>query len=160
RQAGKVRLTFDDGESRPGVSPGPAGVAPAKSKSGTGQGQAGRLPYAEGTAIDSLLGNTTPEIAFDIPAKESKSFSWKIKVPDGMGFLTYKAVGSTGRVSDGEEGFLPVLSRRIFVTESLPLPIRGPATKKFEFTKLEKSGRSDTLRHQGLTVQMVSNPSW
>ena len=46
------------------------------------------------------------------------------------------------------------------VTESLPLPIRGPATKKFEFTKLLKSGKSDTLKHQGLTVQMVSNPSW
>ena len=42
-----------------------------------------------------------------------------------MGFLTYKAVGSTGRLSDGEEGYLPVLSRRILVTESLPLPIRG-----------------------------------
>jgi len=77
-----------------------------------------------------------------------------------MGFLSYKAVGSTGQVSDGEEGYLPVLSRRIFITESLPLPIRGPATKKFEFAKLMKSGKSDTLRHQGLTVQMVSNPSW
>ena len=76
---------------------------------------------------------------------------------DGCGFLTFKAVGSTGKVSDGEEGYLPVLSRRIFVTESLPLPIRGPATKKFEFAKLIKSGKSDTLRHQSLLVQMVSN---
>jgi hypothetical protein len=77
-----------------------------------------------------------------------------------MGFLTYKAVGSTGRLSDGEEGYLPVLPRRILVTESLPLPIRGPETKKFEFAKLIESGQSDTLRHQSLTVQMVSNPSW
>ena len=79
-------------------------------------------------------------------------------MPDGLGFLTYKAVGSTGRLSDGEEGFLPVLSRRILVTESLPLPIRGPATKKFDFTKLLESGKSDTLQHQSLTVQMVSQP--
>ncbi len=50
-----------------------------------------------------------------------------LSVPDELGFLTYKAVGSTGRLSDGEEGFLPVLSRRILVTESLPLPIRGQA---------------------------------
>ncbi|HTD86531.1 MAG TPA: alpha-2-macroglobulin family protein, partial [Candidatus Binatia bacterium] len=80
--------------------------------------------------------------------------------PDGLGFVTYKVVASTGRVSDGEEGNLPVLSRRIFITESLPLPIRGPGSKKFEFTKLGKSGKSDTLAHQSLTVQMVSNPSW
>jgi len=77
-----------------------------------------------------------------------------------MGFLTYRTVGSTGRLSDGEEGHLPVLSRRILVTESLPLPIRGVQTKTFNFKRLMNSGRSDTLRHQSLTVQMVSNPSW
>jgi uncharacterized protein YfaS (alpha-2-macroglobulin family) len=63
-------------------------------------------------------------------------------------------------LSDGEEGYLPVLSRRILITESLPLPIRGKQTKEFEFTKLLNSGKSDTLKHQSLTVQMVSNPSW
>ncbi len=122
-----------------------------------------RLTFNEAAtdaSADKLLANTKPELDFDIPAKESRSLSWRIKVPDGLGFLTYKAVGSTGKVSDGEEGYLPVLSRYIFVTESLPLPIRGPGSKKFEFTKLMRSGRSDTLRHQSLTVQMVSNPSW
>ncbi|HXT41191.1 MAG TPA: alpha-2-macroglobulin family protein, partial [Candidatus Angelobacter sp.] len=109
---------------------------------------------------DRLLGNTKPEIEFDIPGKESRGYSWRIKVPDGAPFLTFKAVGATDKVSDGEEGYLPVLSRRILVTESLPLPIRGPATKKFEFTKLLKSGGSKTLRNQSLTVQMVSNPAW
>ena len=114
---------------------------------------------------NKLLANLKPELDFDIPAKESRTLSWRLKVPDGAGFLTYKAVGSTGRVSDGEEGHLPVLSRRIFVTESLPLPIRGKlgggeVVKKFDFTKLLKSGSSDTLKHQSLTVQMVSQPSW
>ncbi len=74
--------------------------------------------------------------------------------------LTYKAVGSTGRISDGEEGFLPILSRRVLVTESISLPIRGQQTKEFELEKLIKSGESKTLQHQSLTVQMVSNPSW
>ncbi len=63
-------------------------------------------------------------------------------------------------MSDGEEGYLPVLSSRILVTESLPLPIRGPATRKFEFTKLLKSGSSKTLQNQSLVVDMVSNPAW
>ena len=114
--------------------------------------------------VDSLLGNATPEISFDLPAKESRSYSWSIKVPDGAPFLVYKAVGSTGRVSDGEEGFLPVLPRRILVTESMPLPVRGrangPVSKRFEFAKLLHSGESSSLAHQSLTVQMVSNPSW
>ncbi len=110
--------------------------------------------------VDDLLGNVAPDLSFDLPAGESKSLAWKLTVPDELGFLTYKAVGSTGKLSDGEEGFLPVLSRRILVTESLPLPIRGKQTKKFDFAKLSASGKSDTLKHQSLTVQMVSNPSW
>ncbi|MBI3416389.1 MAG: alpha-2-macroglobulin family protein [Verrucomicrobia bacterium] len=115
-------------------------------------------------SVDKLLANVVPEITFDIPAKESRSYAWRIKVPDGCPFLTYKAVASTGKISDGEEGYVPVLSRRIFVTESLPLPIRGkaggPVTKKFSFEKLLASSKSSSLVHQNLTVQMVSNPSW
>ncbi|MCX6929136.1 MAG: hypothetical protein NT154_38855, partial [Verrucomicrobia bacterium] len=111
-------------------------------------------------SADKLLGNAKPEQDFDIPAKESRSHAWRIHVPEGCGFLTYKAVGAAANVSDGEEGYLPVLSSRILVTESLPLPIRGPATKKFEFTKLLKSGSSKTLHNESLVVQMVSNPAW
>ena len=95
---------------------------------------------------DKLLGNTKPEQAFDIPAKESRSFAWRItragrlRLPDLQGRRRDRPTCPTAR-----KGYLPVLSRRILVTESLPLPIRGPATKKFEFTKLLKSGSSKTL---------------
>ena len=127
--------------------------------------QTGKVRLSFGDALsqqpaDKLVGNDKLEVAFDIPSKESRSYGWRIKIPDGCGYLTYKAVGSTGKVSDGEEGFLPVLARRVLVTESLPLPIRGPATKKFSFTRLLQSGKSGTLKHQSLTVQMVSNPAW
>ncbi len=122
-----------------------------------------RLSFADartGDSRDKQLGNVDRDQAFEVAAGESKSLSWRISVPDELGFLTYKAVGSTGKLSDGEEGYLPVLSRRILITESLPLPIRGKQTKTFEFTKLRDSGKSDTLKHQSLTMQMVSNPSW
>jgi hypothetical protein len=109
---------------------------------------------------DEALGNTSPEQDFDVPSGESRTCSWRLTVPDGCEMLIYKAVGATTRLSDGEQGYLPVLSRRILVTESLPLPIRGPQTKDFEFTKLLNSGQSDTLIHQSLTVQMVSQPAW
>jgi hypothetical protein len=122
-----------------------------------------KLTFADAATlapVDAALGNTTTEHAFDVPSKQSRSYSWRIAVPDGMSFLTYKAVGATAQFSDGEEGFLPVLSRRILVTESLPLPIRGKSTKQFDFAKLLASGKSSTLRSQSLTVQMVSQPAW
>jgi hypothetical protein len=153
RQQGKVRLTFNealnDASADTLLNVQPLVVPPS--------GGSGGRPAKAGT--------TNGELPFDIPAKESRTFAWRIRVPDGCGFLTYKAVASTGRVSDGEEGYLPVLSRRIFVTESLPLPVRvkagqGAVTKKFEFTKLLQSGKSKTLQHQSYTVQMVSQPAW
>jgi len=110
--------------------------------------------------MDAALGNKLTEQSFDIASKESKSFSWRLSVPDGMDFLTYKAVGATDRLSDGEEGFLPVLSRRILVIESLPLPIRGAQTRTFDFATLAQSGKSQTLKSENLTVQMVSQPAW
>ncbi len=123
-----------------------------------------RLDFADartGAPRNQLLGNTQGvEKPFEIPAKESRSFAWKISVPDGCEFLTYKAVGAAALVSDGEEGFLPVLGRRILVTESLPLPIRTRGEKTFEFKKLLESGQSSTLRQESLTVQMVSQPAW
>ncbi|MEY4387337.1 MAG: hypothetical protein RLY20_2620 [Verrucomicrobiota bacterium] len=126
------------------------------------------VPPSGGSAAGggpAKAGTTNTEQSFNIPAKESRTFSWRISVPDGAPFLTYKAVASTGVLSDGEEGYLPVLSRRIFVTESLPLPIRGKlgggeVVKKFEFGKLLNSGKSKTLQHEGVTVQMVSQPAW
>ena len=110
--------------------------------------------------VNSKIGNNKPNQQFELAAGESKSYSWRLKIPDDLGFLTYKAVGSTGKLDDGEIGYLPILSRRILVTESLPLPIRGPATNQFTFEKLLKSGQSKSLKHQSLTVQMTSNPSW
>lgn len=122
-----------------------------------------RLTLADartGKAVDAELANKATDQQFDLPAGESRSFEWKLSVPDGAEPLSYKAVGSTAKLSDGEEGLLPVLSRRTLVTESMPLPIRGAQTKNFEFKRLLESGKSDTLKSQSLTVQMVSNPSW
>jgi hypothetical protein len=142
RQSGSVRLSFADARTAKPVDKelGNSAIDPDRLKT-----------YPTGTTDQS----------FDLAAKESKSFSWKLSVPDLSGdAISYKAVGSTGRVSDGEEGLLPTLVRRTLVIESLPLPIRGPQTKDFKFDRLLKSADSKTLKSQNLTVQMVSNPSW
>jgi uncharacterized protein YfaS (alpha-2-macroglobulin family) len=111
-------------------------------------------------SADASLDNQRADQRFDLPAKESRSFAWPLRVPDGLATLAYKAVAATDTLSDGEEGLLPVLARRILVTESLPLPIRGPATRQFKFERLAAAAQSTTLRHQSLTVQMVSHPAW
>lgn len=114
-----------------------------------------------GDSVDDKLDNIDVRQSFEIPSGRSQSFSWPIRVPDGIGFLTYKAVGSTGRLSDGEEGYLPVLSRKILVQESIALPIDGKETKTFTLEKLAGlDPKSSSIRSESLTVQMTSNPAW
>ncbi len=122
-----------------------------------------RLTFTDGLTgqpADAALGHVHPEQSFELGPRQSRGFAWRIGVPDGLTVLAFKAVGATESVSDGEEGFVPVLARRVLVTESLPLPVRGPATRRFEFKALAESAGSPTLRHQSLTVQMVSQPAW
>ncbi len=115
------------------------------------------------SSVDASFGNTDPQKSFAIPANESRSYHWKLDVPDcidAIGAITYEVVGASATVSDGEAGMLPVLSKRILVTESLPLSMRGNQRRTFTFEQLEKMDRSDSLKNQSLTVQMTSNPSW
>ncbi len=126
------------------------------------QGMA-RLNFKDATSqapADAALGNQTPEQSFTVPGKESRVVSWRVTVPDGQGFLTWKAVAGNDKLTDGEEGWLPVLPRRVLVTESLPLNVREAGEKSFNFKKLTESAAGGSLRHQSLSVQMVSRPAW
>jgi hypothetical protein len=126
------------------------------------QGSA-RISFADAislTSRDAELSLQNADQPFDIPAKESRTISWRIKVPDGSGFLHFKVTAATDKLADGEEGMIPVLSRRQLVTESITLPIRDISTRELELKKLIESSSSDTLRHQSVTVEMVSQPAW
>ncbi len=110
--------------------------------------------------VDGLLANSPVEKSFEIASRESRSLFWRLKVPEGIRLLRYKAVAAAGRLSDGEEGWLPVLSRKVLVTESLSFSIRGPATRTFELPGLLQSASSPTLSHKALSLQVVSQPAW
>ncbi|MBI2522210.1 MAG: hypothetical protein HYV97_17455 [Bdellovibrio sp.] len=97
---------------------------------------------------------------FTIPAKKSSAFAWFIKVPDVTYSLIYKVKAIGDKFSDGEEGLVPILSRRIFIRESMPLWISGKGSKTFNFEKLLKSENSTTLKSEKLVLQMTSNPAW
>ncbi|MEK6625902.1 MAG: alpha-2-macroglobulin family protein, partial [Bdellovibrionota bacterium] len=97
---------------------------------------------------------------FTIPAKKSAAFAWPLKVPDVTYALIYKVKAIGDKFSDGEEGLIPILSRRIFIRESIPLWISGKGNKTFNFDKLLQSDKSTTLKSDKLVLQMTSNPAW
>jgi uncharacterized protein YfaS (alpha-2-macroglobulin family) len=100
------------------------------------------------------------EKTFTVKAGESQNIAWNISIPEGLGAVTYKVVAKAGNFSDGEEMAIPVLTNRMLVTETLPLPINGRQSKEFKFEKLINSSTSNTLKHQKLTLEFTSNPAW
>ena len=107
---------------------------------------------------DSLIEGPR-EQPIDLPAGESRVVTFPIDVADGTDVLRYLATGTAGKAADGEEAFLPVLPRRVPVTETVPVTIRGPGEKTVSLERLAASGSSD-LESQSLVVQAASNPAW
>ena len=115
--------------------------------------------------IDEIFGNNTSTQSFTAKAGETVPVKFSITVPNHFTKpVTWKIVatasGNNQSFSDGEESLLPVITNRMLVTESLPLPIRNTSEKKFTFPKLLNSSRSKTLQHQGITLEFTSNPAW
>ncbi len=96
---------------------------------------------------------------FELKVGKSTSVNWRITIPEGYSVITYKVVAQSGNFSDGEEMAVPVLTNRMLVTESMPLPIRGNQTKVYQFEKL-LNNKSTTLKQHQLTLEFTSNPAW
>ena len=85
-----------------------------------------------------------PNNTFTVAAGQSEAVKFPIEVP----YQFNKASGMENRCqswqsfSDGEENAMPVLTNRMLVTETMPLPMRGSGTKNFSFDKLLQSGNS------------------
>ncbi len=109
--------------------------------------------------IDSYFDNKTLQKDFEIKPKQSVKVAWKIKIPENIHAVTYRIVAKSGVFSDAEEMTIPILSNRMLVTESMPLPLKGKETKTFEFKKL-KDNKSKTLKNHKLTLEFTSNPIW
>ncbi|WEK35762.1 MAG: alpha-2-macroglobulin family protein [Candidatus Pseudobacter hemicellulosilyticus] len=116
---------------------------------------------ASGQPVDGWFINVTPQQYFTVAAGQSTPVRFSIQIPYQYNRpVTYRMVASAGNLSDGEEAILPVVSNRMLVTESLPISIRGTASKDFSFTKLLQSGSSETLSQHKLTVEYTTNPAW
>jgi uncharacterized protein YfaS (alpha-2-macroglobulin family) len=133
----------------------------------TGQVQLELIDPTTNQSVDGWFRNVFPNQFFTVAAGQSVPVSFSLEIPYQYNKpLTYRLVASTkaqdgqAALSDGEENMLAVVSNRMLVTESLPLPVRGTGTKSFTFTKLLQSGNSETLNQHALTVEFTSNPAW
>jgi uncharacterized protein YfaS (alpha-2-macroglobulin family) len=117
-------------------------------------------PFTE-KVINSKFNLSDNQQNFEVKPGRSTSVQWTINVPYNLNTVKYKIVAQAGSFSDGEENVLPILSNRMLVTESLPMPIRGKQTKSFKFVKLiNQNNHSKTLVNHRYTLEFTSNPAW
>lgn len=110
--------------------------------------------------INLFATKLNPTIPFKVGAGQSAPLSWKLKIPfEKVMAITHRVVAQAGDFSDGEESSLPVLTNRMLVTETMPLPVRGNETKTFSFDRM-KNANSTTLQNHELTLEFTSNPAW
>ena len=127
----------------------------------TGQAQLQLFDAATNQSVDGWFMNSFPNQYFTVAAGQSDVVKCPVQVPfQFSSTLVWRVVAKSGNFSDGEENMMPVLTNKVLVTETLPIPVRGSATKNFNFAKLLQSGGSPTLQHQALTVEYTSNPAW
>lgn len=125
----------------------------------SGSAQLFLLDAATMQDVSADFGHNQRETQFKVDAGRSEALRWALKVPDNVPAVIVRVVAKAGEFSDGEEHILPILSNRMLVTESLPLPVRGGEERKFRFNKL-MDNTSPTLVHQRLTLEFTSNPAW
>lgn len=113
--------------------------------------------------VEAMHGNF-PSIGyrdFTVKKGQSTSIEWNLQIPEGYSAIKYKIVAKAGNFSDGEEMAVPVLTNRMLVTESMPLPIRSNQTKEFNFTKFtNQNNNSTTLKNHSYTLEFTANPAW
>ncbi len=115
--------------------------------------------------LDTLLGNSQNVRRFALAADSSAALAWTITVPNDAagersGAYVARIVARTADFSDGEETLLPVLTNRVLVTETLPLPIRGGQTRTYTLDKLLASASDPSIQHRSLTLEFTPNPAW
>lgn len=139
-----------------------AKVSNLTEKALTGEAKLELVNALTGEKLNWTALTTAPQqVGFTADGKQSARLAWRFRVPDiaEVPVIEHTVVASAGAFSDAERSAAPVLSNRMLVTETLPLPVRGKQTKEFVLNSL-KNNSSGTLRHQGLTLEFTQNPAW
>lgn len=109
--------------------------------------------------VDKQFSNQAQSSQFSIDASGSGTVNWNVSIPSGVQAVMVRITAVSGNHSDGEEVLIPVLTNRMLVTETMPLPVYGKETKQFQFGALSNVQSSTRINHK-LTLEFTSNPAW
>ena len=96
---------------------------------------------------------------FDVKGGETGHVNFTFEVSDKYTVMACRMVADGDTFSDGEQRYIPVLTDKQWVTETVPLNVNGEGAHIFSLENLFNK-HSKTASEQRLTVEFTAHPAW
>ena len=96
---------------------------------------------------------------FDVKGGETGHVNFTFEVSDKYTVMACRMVADGDTFSDGEQRYIPVLTDKQWVTETVPLNVNGEGVHTFSLENLFNK-HSKTASEQRLTVEFTAHPAW
>lgn len=96
---------------------------------------------------------------FDVKGGETGHVNLTFEVSDKYAVMACRMVADGDTFSDGEQRYIPVLTDKQWVTETVPLNVNGEGAHTFSLENLFNK-HSKTASEQRLTVEFTAHPAW
>ena len=96
---------------------------------------------------------------FDMKGGETGHVNFAFEVSDKYAVMACRMVADGDTFSDGEQRYIPVLTDKQWVTETVPLNVNGEGVHTFSLENLFNK-HSKTASEQRLTVEFTAHPAW
>ena len=96
---------------------------------------------------------------FDMKGGETGHVNFAFEVSDKYAVMACRMVADGDTFSDGEQRYIPVLTDKQWVTETVPLNVNGEGVHTFSLENLFNK-HSKTASEQRLTVEFTVHPAW
>ena len=96
---------------------------------------------------------------FDVKGGETGHVNFAFEVSDKYAVMACRMVADGDTFSDGEQRYIPVLTDKQWVTETVPLNVNGEGAHTFSLENLFNK-HSKTASEQRLTVEFTAHPAW
>ena len=96
---------------------------------------------------------------FDVKGGETGHVNFTFEVSDKYAVMACRMVADGDTFSDGEQRYIPVLTDKQWVTETVPLNVNGEGAHIFSLENLFNK-HSKTASEQRLTVEFTAHPTW
>ena len=96
---------------------------------------------------------------FDVKGGETGHVNFTFEVSDKYAVMACRMVADGDTFSDGEQRYIPVLTDKQWVTETVPLNVNGEGAHTFSLENLFNK-HSKTASERRLTVEFTAHPAW